>query len=261
MAPASEPLLTKALGHLPTSLRSELLSTLDQIVQNFRAGRWEPSELNGGKLSEVVFTVIRGHAQGTIPSKASKPSNMIDACRALEGEAALPRSLRIQVPRMLIALYEIRNNRGVGHVGGDVDPNHMDAVAVLAMTKWIVAELVRVFHNVDTVTATAVTEALVEREVPLIWSTGGRKRVLNARLTLKEKTLLLLYGEAGPVAEGDLISWVEPSRPSDYRRDVLRRGHRDKQLEYDELGKTVEISPLGARLVEVKLPRWEHPLA
>ena len=43
---------------------------------------------------------------------------------------------------MIVALYEIRNDRGVGHTGGDVDPNHMDASMVLAGAKWLVAELV-----------------------------------------------------------------------------------------------------------------------
>ncbi len=79
----------------------------------------------------------------------------------------------------------MRNNRGVGHAGGDVSPNHMDAVTVLAMAKWLVAELVRVFHNVDTKTATAITDALVEREVPLIWRVGEKERVLKANLSLK----------------------------------------------------------------------------
>jgi hypothetical protein len=207
------PVPAPALGNLPPPIRSELLGALNEIVQNFRAGRWEPSELNGGKLCEIVYTVIRGQADGKIPGKASKPKNMVDACRNLEAETSLPRPLRIQIPRMLTALYEIRNNRGVGHVGGDVDPNHMDAVAVLAIAKWVVAELIRVFHDVDTATATAVTDALVAREVPLIWNAGDKKRVLNAKLTLKQKTLLLLYGESGPVAEQDLVAWVEPSRP------------------------------------------------
>jgi hypothetical protein len=84
---------------------------------------------------------------------------MVDACKALEkAPQTLPRSIRIQIPRMLVALYEIRNNRGVGHVGGDVNPNHMDAVAVLAMSKWLVAELIRVLHDVDTQTATDLVE-------------------------------------------------------------------------------------------------------
>jgi hypothetical protein len=251
----------EALGNLPASLRKELLDALGAIERNFRARRWEPSELNGGKLCEVVYTIIRGHASGQLPKKASKPSNMVDACRALEKETALPRALRIQAPRMIVALYEIRNNRGVGHVGGDVDPNHMDAVTVLAMAKWLVAELVRVFHDVDTEVASRITDALVEREVPLIWQVGTKQRVLNAGLTLKEKAMLHLYGAVGEVAAADLISWVEPARPADFRRNVLRKGHKDRLLEYDATKETVEISPAGMRFVESQLDKWERAIS
>ncbi|MBB3083292.1 hypothetical protein [Geodermatophilus sabuli] len=48
---------------------------------------------------------------------------------------------------MMIGLYDIRNNRGVGHAGADVDPNHMDATVVLYQSKWLVAELVRLLHT------------------------------------------------------------------------------------------------------------------
>ena len=61
---------------------------------------------------------------------------------------------------MLIALCEVRNNRGVGHVGGDVDPNHMDAACVLEMSKWVMSELVRVFHDTSTEDATAAVDSL-----------------------------------------------------------------------------------------------------
>jgi hypothetical protein len=247
-----------ALANLPSSLRKELLDAFSAIERNFRARRWEPSELNGGKLCEVVYSIVRGHVDGQMPNKASKPQNMVDACRKLERETSLPRSLRIQIPRMVVALYEIRNNRGVGHVGGDVDPNHMDAVTVLAMAKWLVAELVRVFHNVDTATAAAIAEALVEREVPLIWRVGDKERVLNARMTLREKALLHLYSAVGPVSEGDLISWIEPARPADFRRDVLRKGHKERLLEYEAVNGTVEISPAGIRAVEERLDGWER---
>jgi hypothetical protein len=87
---------------------------------------------------------------------------MVDACRQLEqASSTFPRSIKVQIPRVLLALYEVRNNRGVGHVGGEVNPNHMDASMVLHSSKWLVAELVRIFHNVDTAIATAVVEALL----------------------------------------------------------------------------------------------------
>ena len=73
-----------------------------------------------------------------------RPSNFVEACRRLESNSGGPRSFKILIPRLLPLLYEIRNNRNVGHVGGDVDPNHMDATTVLAIVAWVMAELVRV---------------------------------------------------------------------------------------------------------------------
>ena len=53
-----------AFSGLPDGLREELLEAFDKILRNFRERRWEPAELNGGKLSEVVYCFIRGFADG-----------------------------------------------------------------------------------------------------------------------------------------------------------------------------------------------------
>ncbi|MEW2522935.1 hypothetical protein [Actinacidiphila alni] len=238
------------LGALPINLREELVSAFGNIARNFSEGRWEPSELNGGKLCEIVYSIVRGHADGSFPQHSSKPSNMVRDCQKLEQETQLPRSLRIQVPRVLIALYEIRNNRGVGHVGSDVDPNHMDAVAVLYMSKWLVAELIRVFHDVDTVTASESVDSLVERQLEVIWSIDGKKRVLSEKLSLHDKTLLLLYSEPSSVAEKDLLAWTEAANASSYRRDILKKCHKARLVEYDDAARMVRLSPKGARYVE-----------
>jgi hypothetical protein len=178
---------------------------------------------------------------------------MVDACKALESEAQLSRSLRIQIPRMLVALYEVRNNRGVGHVGGEVDPNKMDATTVVAMSKWLVAELVRVFHAMDASSAADAVDALIERDLPIIWEVNGKKRVLAPKLSLADKTLLLLYSEPGEVAEGTLRGWVEASNPTAYRRDILQKAHRARLIEYDAENRTARISPSGMRVVENEL--------
>jgi hypothetical protein len=49
------------------------------------------------------------------------------------------------------------------------------------------------------------------------------------------------------------VSSLEHSNPSVYRRDVLRRAHADRLIEYDERTKTVKISPLGIKRVEGKI--------
>ena len=235
---------------LPEQLRDELLAAFGEIVKNYAERRWEPAELNGGKLCEVVYSIVRGKVDGNYPQRASKPPNIVDACKQLEGETSAPRSLRIQIPRMIVALYEVRNNRNVGHVGGDVDPNHMDAVCVLQMAKWIVAELVRVLHNRTVDEAAEIVDALVEREIPLVWEVGDKLRVLDTKLSMKDKALILLHARSGPMEEEDLAEYVEHSNPSVFRRDVLRRAHAAKLLEYGDQSRMVTISPLGIQHAE-----------
>lgn len=245
---------TNLFAALPPPLRDELVSCFDEIARNFRESRWEPSELNGGKLCEIVYTILRGHVDGSFPTQAAKPSNMVDACRALEQAGAQwPRSVRVQIPRMLVALYEIRNNRGVGHVGGDVNPNAMDATVVLSMAQWIMAELVRCFHGVDTTTAQVAVEALVTRTVPVVWEVEGKKRVLSKDVPYRSATLLLMYSSAGPVRDQDLRTWIEHPEMSAFRRDVLRRLHRDRLAEYDETSGNIRLSPVGIAHVEKTL--------
>jgi len=101
--------ISSALGMIPEGLRTPLLKAYNEIQTNFRERRWEPSELNGGKLCEIVYTIINGYIAGTFPSKPAKPSNMVSACQALEqtSAGATSRSVRIQTPRILVALYEI----------------------------------------------------------------------------------------------------------------------------------------------------------
>jgi hypothetical protein len=141
----------------------------------------------------------------------------------------------------------------VGHVGGDVSPNAMDATFVLATAKWLLAELVRIFHGIDTAAAEQVVERIVERTVPLVWQAGEVKRVLAPKRSMREKMLILLYHATGWVDERTLVLWVEHSNPSAFRRDVLVKAHKQKLIEYDRAAARVLISPIGVRLVEDSL--------
>lgn len=240
------------LRGVPANFEEELFDRYREVERNFRERRWEPSELNGGKLCEAAYSILKGHIDGAFPSSPSKPSNFLQACRNLENApSTFPRSVRIQIPRMLSALYEFRNNRSVGHIGGDVNPNHMDAVCVLHMSKWVVAEFVRIFHNVTTDEASAIVDTLTERHIDLIWETAAaKKRVLQLDLSMGDKALLVLYSEAQPMDERVLVDWIEHSNASVFRRDVLRKQHKAKLVEYDATAKSVEISPLGIKRVE-----------
>ena len=153
------------------------------------------------------------------------------------------------IPRMLPALYEIRNNRSVGHVGGDVDPNHMDAIAVLSLCNWIMGELVRVYHSLNVTEAQKIVDGLAEVRIPLVWSDGFKKRVLQPKLTLPEQLLLLIATTLPEVSVTQLIEWSEPSDKR-YFMKLLRSFHKKRLVEFDEGANTIQILPPGTTMVQ-----------
>jgi hypothetical protein len=249
------PLAPGALGSLPQGLRTELLQEFGKITRNYRENRWEAAELNGGRFCEIVYTILDGYLDGhRYATAAFKPKDMKTACDALaqRGKGTAPDSVRISIPRVLVALYQIRNNRGVGHVGGDVDANQMDAAYVLHSVQWVMAELVRIYHQTDVKTATDTVSALVDRTVPIIWETGEVRRVLDTSLSLSDATLVLAYAAPGGVSETRLAKDLEQDRLPNYRR-VLARLHSSRKIEYTKATGLVVISPPGIRDVEERL--------
>lgn len=236
---------------LPEDIRSRLESTYAEIQRRFAEGKFEPTELNGAKFCEVLFRLVEWHTTGKYTPLGTQIKNFEQASRQFEPLKAFPDSVRFNIPRTMAAIYTLRNKRGVGHVGGDVDPNYMDSVFVVSACQWILAELVRLLHGVHPQQASQIVERVVALRVPLIWEVSGKRRVLDPSLSFKEKTLLLLYSVyPESVAEADLISWTEHSNASVYRRDVLKRCHSAKLVEYDPQGRTVVLSPLGVKYAE-----------
>jgi hypothetical protein len=148
------------------------------------------------------------------------------------------------------SLYDVRNNRNVGHVGGDVDPNHMDAVVVLSMANWIMAELVRVFHGLKITDAQQVVDTLVEVRIPVVWSDGGGiKRVLRPELKLHEQIVLLVSVSVPDVTSKELIEWIEEDDKA-YFKKTLRNLHAKRLVEFNESTDKVKILPPGAKFVQ-----------
>lgn len=243
---------TTALSAIPSGLRDPLLKEYREITQNYSEHRWRPSELSGGHFSEIVYTILDGHASGTYAIGPSKPSDFVTACRKLETNKHVPRSFQILIPRMLPALYEVRNQRSVGHTGGDVDPNHMDATLVIGMSNWIMAELVRVFHQLPTTEqAQIIVDTLAERTVPLVWQSGHLKRVLDPKMKLPDQVMLLIASAPGPLLISQVMEWCE-AKTTDQRKHFMktvRRLHAEKNLNLSDNDTNIQILPPGSKRV------------
>jgi hypothetical protein len=120
----------------------------------------------------------------------------------------------------------------------------MDATAILAISNWVMAELVRVFHAVPVQEAQQVVDALVERKIPLVWQSGDIKRVLNPRLSLKDQVLVLVASCPSGSTVRDLLKWTEVKTLS-YLNKTLQSLHKNRLIEFGKKQGTVELLPAG----------------
>ncbi|MFA6462011.1 MAG: hypothetical protein WCV90_07135 [Candidatus Woesearchaeota archaeon] len=248
---------SSVFANLPEELRFNLEERYGEIIRNFRENRFEPSELNGAKFAEAVFRTLEWYTSST---KVYTPfgtsiRDFEQASRKFESMSSFPDSMRFHIPKLLASIYSLRNKRGVGHIGGDINPNHMDASLVVSISKWILAELVRIFYAVNLQEANTIVEHLVAKEFPIVWDVLNRKRILDTSLDFNKKVLVLLHScYPNPVNEKNLLYWVEYSNPSFFRTKILIPLHEEKMIEYDNNSKYILISPKGIKFVEEKVP-------
>jgi hypothetical protein len=248
--------LEDALSNVNASFRTRLVTAYNGLKRAFVEGNHDACGLRAGRFCEVAIRLLQEVLTATHTPFGTRIENFKTECDNLERtpKTAGPESLRILLPRALSFVYTLRNKRGIGHEGGDVDANAIDAAAGVRVADWCICELIRIYHRLSLEEAQSLCDALAQRELPHVWEVFGRKRVLDPRLSYSDQTLLLLYSCLdAAVPEEDLLSWTEHSNPRVYRRDILRRLHRARLIEYDAETRMVLIAPPGVFRVEKEL--------
>lgn len=253
--------LDVALAGVPKDIRGRITSSFVEVQQRyldaeFSDRSYDSIGLSAGKFCEAVLRCLQQQLTGTHVPFGAHLKDFASECRKLEQQPSTtgPESLRIIIPRALLFAYTVRNKRGIGHVGGDVDANRTDMGAIQASVVWIVCELIRVFHGVSLEEAQALVDSLNTRKMPLVWEVMGRKRVLRTDINFREKALMLLYtAQHDGILIEDLFEWVEYSNLSMFKRSVVGPLHKERLVEFDRETESVFISPLGLRYVETTL--------
>ncbi len=245
--------------NVPQELYNRLEEHYNKIKLNYAHGRYEPSELNGGKFCEIVLRILEWHTNnGTYTPLGQTIKDFGTACRSFENKVSFDDAVRFHIPQILNALYPIRSKRGVAHHAKEVDPNHMDATFTVGCADWIMAELVRLFHNVSVEQAQQIVEGIVTKQIPTIWEVGNRKRVIsppNKKLTARDKVLLLLYhAHPKPLKVSDLFVWVEYANTTRFKDAILRTLHAEDLIHFDQSAHEIHLSLLGIKVVETQLP-------
>lgn len=244
---------------LPNELVNKLLDIYVEIEENLFVGKHEPAELNAAKFCEVIYRILEFEATGSYTSFGTHLKDIIQGFRNFENQTKMNDSIRFHIPRVAIAIYNIRNKRGVGHVGGDdVSPNEQDSMFVSNGVDWITAELIRIHYQFTFSEAQQLVDSLAQRRIPLVFRIGNKKRVLSSRLNFSQCTLLLLASEfPNGLKDKTIWEWLDHSNFSAFKRDVLHTLHEKRLIEYDD--ENCIILPPGLKLVEENYANWANP--
>lgn len=254
--PTASSAFQEALKGVSDKFRDRLIKAYTELKRNSIESRYEAAGLSAGKFCEVGLRLLQQRVTGNFTPFATKINNFADECRNVVAATvnAATDSEKTILPRALVFLYTMRNKRGIGHVGGDVDANSIDVMLMSRVADWVVCELIRIHHGLSLEEAQALVDALAVRQIPDIWEVAGKRRVLREGLTSKEESLLLLYSsKESAVLIEDLIEWVEYSNPGVYKVKILRPLHKSRLVEWDAESDTVILSPKGAAFVEDQL--------
>lgn len=235
---------------LPSKLVDELLAAYQQAKENFYSGGLRLSAVEGGRFCEAALRLL----EFVTTNKFTDLNRQLDADKLILSLKDIPTvqqpaSVRLHIPRAIRVVYDIRNSRDNAHLADGIDPNLQDATLVVSILDWVMAEFVRLYHNVSANEARDIIEALVVRRAPVIEDFDGFKKVLNPNLQASAYVLVILYecGQMGATFQ-ELSSWVRPKMRRNLGRTLDQLVH-DRAFVHDAENKFI-ITKSGIAEVE-----------
>ena len=104
----------------PPDVVDALLEAYKEIESNYALRKWKTSELDSGHFVEAARRLLENVLLGAYTPIGQSLPKFNDGVLAQYEKGAGHESFRILIPRVLKAIYNIRNKRGVGHVGSGV---------------------------------------------------------------------------------------------------------------------------------------------
>jgi hypothetical protein len=231
----------------PHELADSLLTNYENALREYKKSNWQYFGNEIGQFIEVARRIIEYHLDSKYTPLADKLKNFNEKI-LIEWEnhdSKYPEVYRIIIPRCLYAMYCLRNKRGMIHKN-QIDPNKMDATVLLGNTKWVLAELFRMASMLSFEDTEAVINTIMNKETSIVWNTGNCLRILDTKMSAKNKVLCLLYIHDGQ-ADTELQNSIEYKNTTDFRK-LLKSLHKDKFIEYSS--SKCLISPLGIDIAE-----------
>lgn len=147
---------------LPEELVDELIEAFSETRRNHYLGGLRLAAVEGGRFCEAAFRVLEHKTyQRYTPLGSHLDADKLSRRLASEPAGVVKESVRLHMPRTMRVIYDIRSKRDAVHLGDGIDPNIQDSSLVIACINWVMAELIRLYHDVDADSATHLINKLV----------------------------------------------------------------------------------------------------
>jgi hypothetical protein len=236
----------------PGDICDALLAAYKEIEENFFIQKWKATELDAGHFVEASRRLIEQELFGTHTALGKGLPNFNDTELRRYENSAGEESLRILIPRILKSIYNVRNKRGIGHLGL-ISANEMDSTLILYSVKWVLAEFVRLATGADPNATQGMIDSIVERRIGVLWKVGGIQRILEYKMPTKDQILVLLF-DSSPKSDAELRQIIEYKRTSDFKK-ILKSLHVQRLIEYSPTGQCL-ITPRGLPMAETILLKY-----
>jgi hypothetical protein len=180
-------------SRLDQKLFEELLEEHDGIRKAFNRKDYEKTLLKTGKFCETTYQLLQEIKDGEHDQQPNR-TQLTEDLENLPSDD-YPESVRILIPRVANSMYDFRNKRGGAHIS-PIDPQYIDAHLTVQGSRWIIAELLRVYGDgdVEVETLKSQVQHLATRSLPLVEEfEDGDIMVLAETDSCKEDILMILY--------------------------------------------------------------------
>jgi len=237
---------------LDRKLIHELLEAHSEAKRNFYLGGLRLSAVEGGRFCEAAFRLLEYETKGGKFTPLTRPlantDKLILDLSNLDG-STFNDSIRLHIPRSLRLVYDIRNKRDTAHLADGIDPNLQDATLVIGVLDWVLAEFIRLYHNVPANEASKIVAGIVKRVAPVVQDFDGFLKILNPKLQVTDHCTALLYqrGEDGATYD-ELCKWARPKMKANLKRALDALVEKKDYVHSD--GSRYFITRLGELYIE-----------
>lgn len=231
-------------------LTGQLLSEFISMEKRYVLSDWEPATLDGGQFAEAAARILYHQDSGNLNRKRSVNGCLEYIEDPTNNNNHYFTDLKpiLLLCKVLRTIYKFRSARGAVHIDPDYTANHIDAKLVLENSRWVLAEVLRLFWTDDPKEVASAIRQLVQFEIPVIGVYEDQLLVLRTDCKTEEEILILLHhaGESG-LSRSETNSYV-PKDNTGIRREL-------EKLSSNKRREVIILSSGNYRLTDIGIRR------